>query len=88
MTMPGPSNREVVAEAAQARPDLKVVLTSAYSEDMAVSNMWARQIRGFLRKPFRLEELVETLRSVLSLPATQETTEASRSASWADGQFR
>jgi CheY-like chemotaxis protein len=66
MTMPGPSNHEVVAEAAQARQDLKVILTSAYSEELAAANMRAPQIRGFLRKPFRLEDLVQTLRNVLS----------------------
>jgi CheY-like chemotaxis protein len=66
MTMPGPSNREVIAEAAQARKDLKVILTSAYSEELAAANMTAPQIRGFLRKPFRIEDLVQTIRSVLS----------------------
>jgi CheY-like chemotaxis protein len=66
LTIPGPSSREVLAEAERARPDLKVILTSAYSEEMATATMDRPLIRGFLRKPFRLSELVEILRSVLT----------------------
>ena len=36
----------------------------------------APQIRGFLRKPFRLEDLVQTLRNVLSSDATAEKSGA------------
>ena len=32
MTIPGPSSHDVAGLAAEARPDLKVVLTSAYDE--------------------------------------------------------
>jgi CheY-like chemotaxis protein len=35
MTIPGASSHEVAAVAAQVRPDLKVVLTSAYGEEIA-----------------------------------------------------
>ena len=66
MTMPGPSSHEVVAEAAQTQHDAKVILTSAYSAELAAASSLAPQIRGFLRKPFRFEELVHKLRSVLS----------------------
>jgi len=66
MTIPGPSSQEIVAEAEQARPDLKVVLTSAYSEEMVTASMSAPLIRGFIRKPFQLGDLVQTLRNVLS----------------------
>jgi DNA-binding NtrC family response regulator len=66
MTIPGASSQEVLAEAAQTRPDLKVILTSAYSEKMLTDTMSAPQIRGFIRKPFQVGELERTLRSVLS----------------------
>jgi PAS domain S-box-containing protein len=66
MTMPGPSSHEVVAEAVEARPDVRVILTSAYGEEIAKAAGSAPQIRGFLRKPFRLEELMQMLRNVLS----------------------
>jgi PAS domain S-box-containing protein len=64
LTIPGPSSHEVVAQAVQARPDVKVVLTSAYSEEMARRVVGNEQVRGFIRKPFQLSELVRTLRNV------------------------
>jgi PAS domain S-box-containing protein len=66
LTIPGPTSREVVAQAVQARPDAKVVLTSAYSEETARGAVSAEQVRGFIRKPFQLAELVRTLRNVAS----------------------
>jgi PAS domain S-box-containing protein len=65
MTIPGPSSREVVAEAVQTRPGVRVVLTSAYSEEMIKDAMSAPQIHGFIRKPFRLVDLAQKLREVL-----------------------
>ena len=66
MTIPGASSREVVAEAAQTKPEARVVLTSAYSEDVLTPAMVASQIRGFIRKPFQFKELVQTLRNASS----------------------
>jgi DNA-binding NtrC family response regulator len=34
MTIPGACSAEVIAEATKARPDIKVILTSAYSQEM------------------------------------------------------
>ena len=67
MTIPGHSSQEVVIEAAQARPDIKVILTSAYSQEAAEANVVAPQIRGFIRKPFPLDALVQMIGKVLSL---------------------
>ena len=66
MTIPGSSSQEVLAEAALARPDVKVILTSAYSEEVARPMMRAPLVRGFIRKPFKLADLVQTLRSALA----------------------
>jgi DNA-binding NarL/FixJ family response regulator len=66
LTIPGASSREVVEEAVQVRPDIRVILTSAYSQEMAKRTVIAPQIRSFIRKPFQLGDLVKTLESVLS----------------------
>jgi signal transduction histidine kinase len=66
MTVPGASSRELVAEAARARPDMKVILTSAYSQEMLTPPMSAAQIHGFIRKPYQLGDLVQTLRKASS----------------------
>jgi DNA-binding NarL/FixJ family response regulator len=67
LTIPGASAQEIVVEAVQARPEIKVLLTSAYSQEMIASAMNAPQIRGFIRKPFQLAELVKALRRVASI---------------------
>ena len=65
MTMPGASSREIIAEAVNAKPDIKVILTSAYSQEIARS-MSSPQIHSFIRKPFQFADLLKTLRSSLS----------------------
>ena len=65
LTIPGASSYEVVAEAAQSRPDAKVVLTSAYSEEILTPLMSLSQIRGFIRKPFQFVDLTQILRNAL-----------------------
>ena len=65
MTIPGARSSEVVAEAGKVRPDIKVVLTSAYSQEMIAGAMNAPQIRGFIRKPFQLGDLVKKLKNTL-----------------------
>jgi CheY-like chemotaxis protein len=67
MTIPGPSSQNVAAVAAEARPGLKVVLTSAYDEKTVRTRVGATQNCGFIRKPFQVEELVQTLRNKLSM---------------------
>jgi hypothetical protein len=49
---------------------MRVILTSAYSEEMARAELSATQIRGFVRKPFTMTDLVRTLRNALSASAT------------------
>ncbi len=61
MTIPGASFGDVVAEAARVQPDIKVIATSAYSQEMLVEKLSAPQICAFIRKPFRLPDLVKRL---------------------------
>jgi CheY-like chemotaxis protein len=65
LTMPGAPSQEVLAAAAVARPQLKVVLTSAHSEEVAKPLMHVPLVRGFIRKPFKIADLAQQLRSVL-----------------------
>jgi CheY-like chemotaxis protein len=63
MTLPGASSREVIAEAARDRPEVRVILTSAYSQEMMTPLMSSSLVRGFIRKPYELRTLVQTLRN-------------------------
>jgi signal transduction histidine kinase/ligand-binding sensor domain-containing protein/CheY-like chemotaxis protein len=62
MTLPGASSHEVLAEAARVRPNVRVILTSAYSLEMLTPPVSASQIHGFIRKPYQLGDLVHALR--------------------------
>jgi DNA-binding NtrC family response regulator len=66
VTLPGASSAQVVAEATQSRPDIKLILTSAYSQEMVAATLCAPQVCGFIRKPFQLGELERTLRRAAS----------------------
>ena len=66
MTIPGCSSQEVLREAVKGWPEVKVILTSAYSEEMVTRNLNAPQVRGFVRKPFQIGTLLSMLRSALS----------------------
>jgi len=66
MTIPGASSREIIAEAARVRPDIKIILASAYSQGMISDAMNSPAIYTFIRKPFKLSDLLKTLRTALS----------------------
>jgi len=65
-TIPGASGAQVVAEAARSRPEIRVILTSAYSQEMLKAPLSASQVRGFIRKPFHVGDLLKTLRRAAS----------------------
>jgi PAS domain S-box-containing protein len=62
MTLPGLSGREVLAEIRGVRPDLQVIVTSAYSKDHALESMSAEQPWLYIRKPYQFGDLMELLR--------------------------
>jgi PAS domain S-box-containing protein len=66
MTIPGASSQEIVTQAANAQPEIKVILTSAYSQEMILERICTPQISSFVRKPFRLADLVKTLQDAVA----------------------
>jgi hypothetical protein len=48
------------------RPDIKVIFTTAYSEDMTMSTVGGQRDWAFIRKPYTITELAKILREVLS----------------------
>lgn len=65
-TIPGASSAEVLAEAAKAQPPMRIILTSAYSQEALAGPMSAAGVCGFIRKPFQLNDLIETLQTAVS----------------------
>jgi len=61
LTLPGIPSDEVVAAAGRIRPDIKILLTSAYSSRDAAPALAATQVKGFIRKPYQFGELRRAL---------------------------
>jgi CheY-like chemotaxis protein len=66
VTLPGLSSREVLEEARRIRPDIPVILTSAFSQNMIDSSFAGLHVDYFIRKPYRLAELIDVLQKVLT----------------------
>jgi CheY-like chemotaxis protein len=64
LTLPGISGRDVLSELRRIQPEVKVILTSAYSQQVATSSLGGQQPRLFLRKPYRFGELIALLEDV------------------------
>jgi CheY-like chemotaxis protein len=62
VALPGIASPEVLREAKRLRPELRVILTSAYGEEKVSALFTGLGSHSFLRKPYRLAELLELLR--------------------------
>jgi PAS domain S-box-containing protein len=70
LIMPGGmSGRDVAARARQLKPDIKVLLTSGYAEELVHGDDLERERLKVLRKPYHQADLVAVLREVLATPA-------------------
>jgi len=56
---------EVFREMTAIRPDVRVILSSGYTELGASSHFPDKAPAAFVQKPFTVDELVKTLRRVL-----------------------
>jgi CheY-like chemotaxis protein len=65
MVMPGMNGKELAERMQKMFPGMKVILMSGYAEDGLIQ--WGTIIQGmeFLKKPFRVETLIQTVRKVL-----------------------
>ncbi len=65
MTMPHMGGEEAFREMRLVRPDVRVVLTSGYSEQDATNHFAGKGLAGFVQKPFGRATLLEALRVAL-----------------------
>jgi PAS domain S-box-containing protein len=61
LTLPGRSSNDVFNELQRTRPSAKVILTSAYGRESLAWPLRALKRNSFLRKPYRLSELVKVV---------------------------
>jgi len=64
VTLPGAPSSDVFAQAQLLRPEMKVIITSAYSREMAAASL-AGTVEHFIRKPYRLGELLDLVQQNL-----------------------
>jgi len=64
VTLPGISGRELFDELCRIRPGVKVILSTAYAQETAMRGFEGRDVWGFIRKPYRTDELVKLLQRV------------------------
>ena len=69
VTLPGIASREILEEACKMRHDLKVVVTSAYSRETVGRSFAGVAVHQFIRKPYRLSDVVRLLHD----PASSES---------------
>jgi PAS domain S-box-containing protein len=68
LTLPEMSGQQVLRELRRIQPTLKVILTTAYGREMALTSLGGLQPWLFLRKPYRFDELLKLFED-LSLPS-------------------
>jgi PAS domain S-box-containing protein len=66
IVMPGLSGRELAARLHESRPDLKVLYTSGYTDDVVALRDIQVNGPGFMQKPYSPESLARRVRALLS----------------------
>jgi CheY-like chemotaxis protein len=61
-TLPGLSGREVLQKLREIRPDVRVIVTSAYGRDRALETVNGSAYQPYIRKPYRASELLDLIR--------------------------
>jgi len=64
ISLPGASSREVLEEAKRLRSDLAVIVTSAYSQEVATASLGGH-VERFIRKPYSFGDLIGMIREML-----------------------
>ena len=65
ISLPGIPSRQVFEEARLHRPAAAIIVTSAYSKEKAAASL-AATVEHFIRKPYRLGDLLNLIRELLS----------------------
>ena len=65
ITIPGASSREVLDEARRLRPQMQVIVASAYPAEVVAPSLQTA-VPNFLRKPYSLGDLVALIEQVVA----------------------
>ncbi len=70
LSMPGMSGQEALPELMKIRPDLRVLVSSGYGKDEISRKFAGFTIAGFIRKPYTIQRLANTVRAAALAPPT------------------
>ena len=65
MTMPGMGGRETFEKLKERDPGVRAILSTGYSQDERAREVLALGVKGFVQKPYRINELAAAVRKVL-----------------------
>jgi CheY-like chemotaxis protein len=65
MTMPEMSGKEAVDALQAIDPDVKIIISSGYTEEEVGKKIGRAKISGFIQKPYRVQSLVKIVHSVI-----------------------
>lgn len=65
LSMPGMSSEETLNELRRINPEVRVILSSGYTESDAIGSFKVKKLDRFLQKPYSAEELVSIVRQHL-----------------------
>lgn len=65
MAMPGMDGKETLEALQKLRPDVRVILSSGHTEEVAISTIGSAGTVGFLHKPYKVKNLLAAVREAL-----------------------
>ena len=65
LTMPHLDGEETFRQMRQIRPGVRVILTSGFNQQEAVTRFTGKGLAGFIQKPFELTKLTAIVRAVV-----------------------
>ncbi|GEM_PF-1023617 len=74
LTMPGLGGQETLWCLREINPDVRVIVSSGYSEGGRAGEIQSLRIHGFLQKPYHLAAVLRKVREVLDMPKEPRAT--------------
>lgn len=65
LTMPIMNGIETAAEMMKIKSDVKIIISSGYSEDVVMKSFEKGSIAGFIQKPYKFQKLVNVISSIV-----------------------
>jgi len=72
LIMPRMDGEETYRSLRQIHPEVRVILSSGYSEQEAINRFAGKKLAGFIQKPYQTAELAARLRTALQTPKSAE----------------